>query len=834
MSGAAGTGMVSLGIYLYLAPSLPDAEQLKDVDLQTPLRVYTEDGLLISEFGEKRRSPISFEEVPQQFIDALLASEDDAYFQHIGVDFKGLARAALELIRTGRKKSGGSTITMQVAKNYYLSSEKTFKRKFTEILLALKIEKALSKQEILELYVNKIYLGKRAYGIQAAARVYYGKTIDQLTLAQLAMIAGLPQAPSAANPINSPERAIERRNYVLARMRTLDKITDEQFQTAAREPISARYHGPTSEVSAPYVAEMVRRDMIERFGSEAYTAGYKVFTTVDATRQQAANLALQRGLLSYDRDHGWRTTNDNRSVLPPEPLPLAHQDPLLQEWLAKADPQQDIDWPQTLEQWRSTLNRRPDNGVLKPAMVTAVHNNGAWILLKDSEYWLPFSHIEWAKRYVNVNVIGDPIRAAGDVLSRGQEIWVEQLGDGYRLAQLPEVEGSLVSLRPRDGAIQALIGGFSASSNEFNRAIQADRQPGSSFKPFIYSAALANGFTPASIINDAPVVFEDASLENTWRPQNNSGKFYGPTRLRQALYKSQNLVSIRILKQMGAGKAINFIEPFGFPREKLSRDLSLALGASAVTPMELATGYAVLANGGYAVKPYLIQRIEDDNNNVLYQANPAIACSDCDRNDNNDLNTQQALEQQLRDSLGLTNEEQPAEQSEAPLAPQVMDSRTHFLMMSMLQDVVKRGTGRRALVLKRNDLAGKTGTTNDQKDGWFSGFSPDLVTTVWVGFDQHVTLGRWAYGSNTALPIWVDYMKEALKDVPQRPYQQPEGVVSVRIDAETGLLAAPGQSNAIFEYFREENVPQQPVKSAPAFGGDSQDSDSELIPEQMF
>ncbi|MFC3680535.1 penicillin-binding protein 1A [Bacterioplanoides pacificum] len=830
--------MVSLGIYLYLAPSLPDAEQLKDVDLQTPLRVYTEDGLLISEFGEKRRSPISFDEVPQQFIDALLASEDDAYFQHIGVDFKGLARAALELIRTGRKKSGGSTITMQVAKNYYLSSEKTFKRKFTEILLALKIEKALSKQEILELYVNKIYLGKRAYGIQAAARVYYGKTIDQLTLAQLAMIAGLPQAPSAANPINSPERAIERRNYVLARMRTLDKITDEQFQTAAREPISARYHGPTSEVSAPYVAEMVRRDMIERFGSEAYTAGYKVFTTVDAARQQAANLALQRGLLSYDRDHGWRTTNDNRSVIPSEPLSLAHQDPVLQEWLAKADPQQDIDWPQTLEQWRSTLNRRPDNGVLKPAMVTAVHNNGAWILLKDSEYWLPFSRIEWAKRYVNVNVIGDPIKAAGDVLSRGQEIWVEQLGDGYRLAQFPEVEGSLVSLRPRDGAIQALIGGFSASSNEFNRAIQADRQPGSSFKPFIYSAALANGFTPASIINDAPVVFEDASLESTWRPQNNSGKFYGPTRLRQALYKSQNLVSIRILKQMGAGKAINFIEPFGFPREKLSRDLSLALGASAVTPMELATGYAVLANGGYAVKPYLIQRIEDDNNNVLYQANPAIACSDCDRNDNNDnnndLDAQQALEQQLRDSLGLTNEEQPAEQPKTPLAPQVMDSRTHFLMMSMLQDVVKRGTGRRALVLKRNDLAGKTGTTNDQKDGWFSGFSPDLVTTVWVGFDQHVTLGRWAYGSNTALPIWVDYMKEALKDVPQRPYQQPEGVVSVRIDAETGLLAAPGQSNAIFEYFREENVPQQPVKSAPAFGDDSPDSDAELIPEQMF
>jgi len=837
MSGIAGTGMVSLGIYLYLAPTLPDAEQLKEVELQTPLRVYTEDGLLISEFGEKRRSPIGYDEVPQPFIDALLSSEDDAFFQHIGVDFKGLARAMVELIRTGRKKSGGSTITMQVAKNYYLSSEKTFTRKFTEILLALKIEKALSKEEILELYINKIYLGKRAYGIEAAAQVYYGKSINELNLAQLAMIAGLPQAPSAANPINNPQRAKDRRNYVLARMRTLNKISQEQFDWAAREPISASYHGPTSEVSAPYVAEMVRLEMIDRYGSEAYTAGYRVTTTVNSVRQAAANQALQRGLLKYDRDHGWRVTDDNRSLLPTVSLSLEREDPLLLEWLVKAKPEYDIDWTATLSEWRSSLNKRAVNGVLHPAIVTEVHDNGAWVLTSQRESWLPFSAIEWAKPYVNVNIIGNPIKSAHEVLQQGQQIWLEDTRPDWQLAQQPEVEGSLVSIRPEDGAIQALVGGFSAASNEFNRAIQADRQPGSAFKPFVYSAALANGFTPASIINDAPVVFEDASLENTWRPQNHSGKFYGPTRLREALYKSQNLVSIRILKQVGPTKAVNYIAPFGFPADKLNRDLSLALGASAVTPMELATGYAALANGGFAVQPYFITRIEDDNGEVLYQADPAIACRECQQADAQAMADQQQneLEKQLQASLGLNlgGDAEPIEQPQT-LAAEVMDPRTHFLMVSMLQDVVKRGTGKRALALKRNDLAGKTGTTNDQKDGWFSGFSRDLVTTVWVGFDQPRTLGRWAYGSNTALPIWVDYMKVALDGVPERPFQQPEGIVSVRIDAETGMLASPGQNNAIFEYFREENIPQQPVKVAPSFDNDDTGNDEEFIPEQMF
>ncbi|WP_296984959.1 MULTISPECIES: penicillin-binding protein 1A [unclassified Thalassolituus] len=830
MSIIAGTGIVSLAVYLYLAPTLPDTQELKDVELQTPLRVFTADGQLISEFGEKRRTPITYAETPPQFINALLASEDDSFFEHFGIDIKGLARAAFELIRTGRKKSGGSTITMQVAKNYYLSSEKTFTRKFTEILLALKIERDLSKEEILELYINKIYLGKRAYGIEAAAQVYYGKSIKDLDLAQLAMIAGLPQAPSAANPINNPRRAIDRRNYVLARMRTLDKISEEEFDKAARSPVTARYHGPISEVEAPYIAEMVRRDIVERFGEDAYTAGYNVYTTVDGKRQQAANRALQSGLLTYDRAHGYRKP---KPVVGISMLTVA-DDPALKEWLGKANPSFDIDWPESLDLWDEHLRNLDSRGIISPAIVSRVAENGIWYYDGSDERWLPFSAMEWAKPYVDVNIIGNPVSKPDEVVSAGDEIWIEDTGNGPLLAQLPEVEGALVSLNPKDGGIQALVGGFSYGSTKFNRVIQADRQPGSSFKPFIYSSALANGYTPASIINDAPVVFEDKSLENTWRPENHSGKFYGPTRLRQALYKSQNLVSIRILKQVGPRKAVNFITPFGFPREKLNPDLSLALGASAVTPMELATGYSVLANGGYSVQPYLISRIEDDEGNVLFSADPAVVCKDCEQQQTEEENTN-SQQADIATLDGVATAESLTDQEPAlNIAPRVMDARVNYLMVSMLRDVVRLGTGKRALALKRADIAGKTGTTNDQKDAWFSGFSPDLVTTVWVGFDQPVTLGRWAYGSNTALPIWVDYMETALQGVPEHPFEQPEGIVSARIDPATGLLAAPGQENAMFEYFREENVPKEMVKPASAETDSDHDGQQEVIPEQLF
>lgn len=823
LSIISGLGIGSLGVYLYFAPSLPNPQELRQVELQTPLRIYSADGLLISEFGEQRRNPLTYKEIPPSFINALLASEDDGFFEHIGIDFKGLLRASLELIRTGQKRSGGSTITMQVAKNYYLSAEKTFTRKFTEILLALKIEHELTKEEILELYINKIYLGKRAYGIEAAAQVYYGKSIHELNLAQIAMIAGLPQAPSAANPLNNPRRAFDRRNYVLSRMLTLGMITQQEHDTAASAPLTARYHGPASEVSAPYIAEMVRREMVARYGDEAYTQGYRVYTTVDSSRQRAANIALQTGLLKYDRDRGIRL---------PKPMLSFHYfddsalDAALQEWQQKADATLDIDWSRTYDEWSGYLREREDMGIITPAIVSRVQKDGAWIFHQEQERWLPFSAMLWAKPYIDGSIVGPEPKSADAVVSPGMEIWIEETPDGLMMAQLPEVQGSLVSLNPTDGAIQALVGGFSPGGNQFNRAIQADRQPGSTFKPFIYSAALANGFTPATIINDAPVVFEDASLENTWRPENVTGKFYGPTRLREALYKSQNLVSIRILNQIGPARAINYVVPFGFPRNKLNADLSLALGASGITAMELATGYAVMANGGFAVKPYLIARIEDEQGNLLFTAEPQVACPEC-----------------ASASTTASNDEQSDEQPKIIPAPRVMDERTHFLMISMLRDVVRLGTGQRAQGLNRDDLAGKTGTTNEQKDAWFAGFSPDVVSTVWVGFDQPRTLGRWAFGANTALPIWVDYMATALKNTEVRPFEQPAGIVSVRIDPATGLLAAPGQTDAIFEYFREEDVPTEQVRPQnynPLLNDEDADtapldnSSDDTVPEQLF
>ena len=823
--------MAITGVYLYLAPTLPDAETLKDVDLQTPLRVYTADGLLITEYGEKRRTPITYQEIPPQFIDALLASEDDGFFEHSGIDLKGLARAVFDLVTTGRKKSGGSTITMQVAKNYYLSSEKTFTRKFTEILLALKIEKALTKEEILELYVNKIYLGKRAYGIEAASQVYYGKSITELNLAELAMIAGLPQAPSAANPIRSPERAVSRRNYVLARMYNLGKISEAEFQQSIRQPATARYHGATSEISAPYVAEMIRLEMIRRYGNKAYTSGYSVYTTINAKRQHAANAALQKGLLKYDRDHGYRGAQATYSVIPlsvPEP-------PELEEWITQADPTKDVDWPQTLNNWEEQLRELGDFGIIEPAVVMNAIEEGAWVYSVGQIRWLPFEGMTWAAPYLSVNSVGEAPENALDVVSDGDLIWLEATSSGLKLAQVPEAEGALVSMNPHNGAIEALVGGFSNSDNQFNRATQAERQPGSAFKPFIYSAALDNGFTTASLINDAPVVFKDASLESTWRPENYSGKFYGPTRLRQALYRSQNLVSIRILKQMGPATAVRYIQDFGFNPARLNKDLSLALGASAVTPLDMATGYSAFANGGYKVSPFVMQSIISDTGEILYEANPALAMAPPEED-----STGNFISEGVNDNNApVENNSEQAENIEEPtlFAERIMSPENHYLTVSMMRDVVRRGTGRKALALGRNDLAGKTGTTNDQKDAWFSGFNPDLVATVWIGFDQPTTLGRWASGGGTALPVWVDYMREALDGAPEEQFEQPEGIVTVRIDPDSGLLASPGQKDAIFEYFKTGSAPTEYARTKDIIPYQEDETGSRggsVIPEQLF
>ena len=850
LSSISGIFLLITAVYLYLTPQLPAINTLRDTELQIPLRIYSQEGLLIREFGEQRRRPLEFEEIPSQFINALIASEDDRFFEHNGVDIKGLTRAAVQLIQTGRKKSGGSTITMQVAKNYYLSSKKTFARKFTEILLALKIEQELSKEEILELYLNKIYLGKRAYGVEAAAQVYYGKSVTELALPQLAMLAGLPQAPSAANPINNPKRATERRNYVLARMLTLGFINQQEFDDAARAPVIAKYHGLTAEVEAPYIAEMVRQHMLQEYGDNIYKKGYRVFTTVIGQQQKQANDALQRGILKYDRDHGWRSTKPE--LLPFEKL-QAFDNEITLTWESELQENKDIDWPATIKKWHQE-DRRSPKGILKPAIVGSITDNeGAWLYSSNKQWlWLPFEGITWAKAYKNVNVIGDEIKSIDEVLQPGQKVWyTDSDKTGIQLAQLPEAEGSLVAIDPENGAIRALVGGFSYSLNKYNRVIQADRQPGSAFKPFIYSAALANGFTPASIINDAPVVFKDAGLENTWRPENHSGKFYGPTRLREALYKSQNLVSIRILKQLTPRKAINYIAPFGFDREKLNKDLSLALGASAVTPMELATGYTVLANGGFDIEPHFIQRIEmGSETEPVFISNPAIACLEC-KPQADEVSIETDLEAQLTTepadseeallqaliSSGLDAESTETSQDAAEqptFAERIMDERTHYLMNAMLKDVIKRGTGKRALALKRNDLAGKTGTTNDQKDAWFSGYNRDLVATVWVGFDTPKTLGRWAFGGNTALPIWVDFMAGALQGKEERPFPQPPGIVSVRIDPETGLLAAPGQSNAIFELFKTEEIPAAGESTQDDESDYQTEDDEDTPPELLF
>ena len=826
--------MLISAVYLYLTPQLPDIQSLKSIELQIPLRIYTENGQLISEFGEQRRRPLEYAEIPQQFVHALIAAEDDRFFHHNGVDLKGLTRAAIQLVRTGKKKSGGSTITMQVAKNYYLSSAKTFSRKFTEILLALKIEQELSKEEILELYLNKIYLGKRAYGIEAAAQVYYGMSVSELQLPQLAMLAGLPQAPSAANPINDPKRAKERRNYVLARMLSLGFISQEEYDEAAAARIIARYHGLEPEVEAPYIAEMVRQQLYSEFGDDIYRLGFRVFTTISGKGQTQANIAMQTGLLKYDRDHGYRTDPEQK-LLEVTKLQIFDNEETL-TWKSPLDPNLDIDWPDTLENWQSVLNQKGNHGLIHSAIVAQVESQGAWVVSGQKQWhWLPFSGVQWAKPYISVNRVGKEPSSISDVLQVGQQIWITPSKQhGIQLAQIPEAEGALISIDPSQGAIRALVGGFSYSLNKYNRAIQADRQPGSAFKPFIYSAALANGFTPASIINDAPVVFEDAGLENTWRPQNSTGKFYGPTRLREALYKSQNLVSIRILKQVGPRRAINYIAPFGFPREKLNKDLSLALGASAVTPLELATGYTVLANGGFQVKPYFIERIElGSEATPIFTANPMRACLECQPSEVSDTSTleQTISDQDLLDSLGeagLNN--QPAE-AEVKYAPRVMDARTHFLMNNMLQDVINRGTGRRALALGRSDLAGKTGTTNDQKDAWFSGYNRDLVTSVWMGFDQPKSLGRWAFGGNTALPVWINYMRPMLAGKPEHPFPQPDGIVNVRIDPETGLIAQPGQRNAIFELFKQEQLPAA-AEIQPAADSNNEEDDSS--PQLLF
>ncbi len=765
--------LLIVGGYFYLKPQLPDVDQLRDIQLQTPLRIYSADQKLIAEFGEMRRSPIGFDEIPEAFVQAILSAEDGRFYSHGGIDYIGLARAVFQLVSTGRIQTGGSTITMQVARNYLLTLERTFLRKFKEIFLALQMEQQLSKNEILELYVNKIYLGNRAYGIQAAANVYYGRAIDQLTLAELAMIAGLPKAPSAYNPLVNPPRALERRNWILSRMRTLGYIDTAQFAAAVKEPITAAYHGADVQLYAPYVAEMVRSELLARYGEQIYRDGYSVFTTIRSVDQQAANSAVELGLMAYELRHGYRGPEQQFA-------PALDQGALLER-----------------------LRKVPVYASLEPAVVVEVAEQSARVLRRDGEIVdLAWEGISWARRFISVNSRGPKPLLAEEVLAVGDLVRLLETDSGWQLRQLPQVQSALVALSPKNGAVRALVGGFSFQQSKFNRVFQGTRQPGSNFKPFVYTAALASGFTPASIINDAPVVFEDDNLESSWRPENYSKKFFGPTRLREALYRSRNLVSIRILRTLRVKPALDYIARFGFDRTRLPNDLSLALGSADVTPLELVTGYATLANGGFKVEPYWLERVEDRNGELLFQATPSTICEGC-------LYQPQLQSPNLAvTELALTDVPEGAEVTSLPLAPRIVDEQTAYLINNILQDVITRGTGRKAGALGRNDLAGKTGTTNDLKDAWFSGFNRELVASVWVGFDQPKTLGRSEFGSRAALPIWIDFMSVALDGVPEQALIPPEGIVSVRIDPVTGLLAYPGQKDAIFEMFREQDVPR--------------------------
>lgn len=706
------------GVYFYMIIHLQDVKQLKEMSKQIPLRIYTSDGKFINEFGEKKRLPVTLKQVPEQLMQAILDTEDQRFYEHRGVDFLGLLRAAKAFILSGKKSQGASTITMQVARDFCGNRQKTFGRKLNEILLAFKIDDTFSKEEILELYLNQIYFGNRAYGVSAAAQVYYGKQLNELTLAQMAMIAGLPQAPSRDNPIANPKAAKERRNHVLQRMLEHSHINLMEYNTAISAPIVTSYHELQAEVSAPYLAEMVRNNIVSQYGDIAYDTGIKIYTSIDSRLQFFANHALRDGILAYDQRHGYR----------------GHEGHLA---------------PASRTYWCRKLRNIPVINDLQPAVVISVNAKLITALLGNSAVvTINNSNFSWA----------NPQLANGDIIR------VYKIRDNqWRLAQLPKIDGAIVVLDPKTGAILALSGGFSYANSSYNRAIQAERQPGSSFKPFIYSAALEKEFTLASVINDTPIVITDQYTKEEWRPQNDSQDFLGPISLRSALERSRNLVSIRLLQSIGIPYAIEYLKKFGFSGKEIPPSLSLALGTGIVTPLKMTEGYAVFANGGYKITPFFINSIMDANNKNIFQM-------------------------------------------QLPQAPRVITSQNAYLITDALKGVIKAGTAKRALSLQRNDLAGKTGTTNDYADAWFLGYNNDLVATVWLGFDQPQSTHE--HASQAALPIWMQFMQNALANKPENNLKQPEGITTVRIDPATGTLAAPEQDDAIFEMFTTDTVPK--------------------------
>lgn len=741
-------------------PTLPSLETLTDYRPKIPLRVYSAEGQLIGEFGEERRAVVSMKQVPKQMIAAILAAEDDRFYQHGGVDYVGVARAALSNFVSGGVRQGASTITMQVARNFFLSKEKTLTRKFNEMLLAFKIEHNLSKDQILELYINQIYLGQRAYGFAAAGQAYFGKPLNKLTLAEHAMLAGLPKAPSRFNPIANPKRAKLRQQYVLRRMRELGMITDAQYAEADKQPIAVKSDVAEFAARAEHFAEMVRQAMYERYREDAYTRGFQVYTTLSTRQQEAAYAAVRHGVQEYDRRHGYR------------------------------GPEGFVELPAKLseEKLEDALQETADSDNIYPAIVLEASPKRVKAYRKGGEMVeIAEDGLKFASR-----MLGEKV-SPSQRIRRGAIIRVQSDEKGrWQVTQLPVVEAGIVAVDPRTGAVRALVGGFDFNRNQYNHVTQALRQPGSSFKPFIYSAALEKGFTAATIINDAPLTFTAAQTgSEPWEPKNYDGKFDGPIRMRTALVKSKNLVSVRILQAITPAYAQDYIMRFGFNPKLHPPYLTMALGAGSVTPMQMASAYSVFANGGYRVPPYFIERIVDARGNMVMEALPQRAGENAER---------------------------------------VIDARNAFIMTSIMRDVVRMGTGARAMKLGRNDLAGKTGTTNDFIDAWFCGYNASLVAVSWIGFDTPHTLGRNETGSSAALPIWMGYMGPALKGVPEQSFAPPAGVVTARVDPDTGLRAVDGQPG-IVDFFYQEFQPPENTMGSTVLG---RDGPPEEVRNQLF
>ena len=807
-SGVFMAGFIIAGFLVVLfSRELPDATDIQGIQLKVPLRVYSADNLLISEFGDERREPLSFEEIPQNLINSVLAAEDDGYYTHKGIDLKGLVRAAISNFRSGSSGQGASTITMQVARNFFLTRDKTYTRKIKEVLLALRLEQILTKEEILSLYINKIFLGHRSYGFGAAAQTYYSKELNELSEAEIAMLAGLPKAPSTFNPLRNPERAKIRRNYVLGRLKDLQLLSENDYKTAIEAPITAQKHVKKADLAAPHIAEMVRAQLTEQFGEEAYWQGFNVHTTIRAKQQIAAEKALRAGLQAYDRRHGFRGAVGK----------------------VKLDQLTEIDG--TLDAaYENVLADYPNSREQVPALVLQADEDVARVWTRDhGELSLLLKHAKWAKRHKTANLVGDRPKAFTDILNPGYIVYIQpravkseskstSTADSnvdWQLSQIPSVAGALISMEPDSGRIVSLIGGYDFFLNKYNRATQSIRQPGSNIKPFIYSASLEKGFTPASLISGAPIVITDRAHGTVWRPENYSGRFFGPTRMREALSKSMNLVSIRLLRSIGIPYTREYISRFGIDMDRFSASLTMALGSGGATPLDVLNAYSVLANGGYKIKPYFIEKITDRNGKVIFQAPQPEFCDECfadylpkpelleefASNDDSETDSDSELDQEAEltepDALG----ESPTQQTDSYEAPRVMSHANNFLTVNMMKDVVRLGTARKALVLKRNDLAGKTGTTNDYVDAWFTGFNSQVATTVWVGFDDPTTLGRGEAGSKAALPIWIDYMKTGLAATKPTPEKIPDFIEEGFVNRATGKRTDEFDPNGLKEYF---------------------------------